>query len=216
MVEVVGIYQDIDSETVYEYSQAELKQLFSRVLREIHHSPQAVGSFTLENNMFEKLPFEKLTLGAYIDLEHFSQSAEDIGKIIAILYRRTQQNDKFSEKVFETYEDWLSIREEAFLDLEAQDVVGVKTEWIEWKSKLTTHYSGLFDTYQGDEDPESMDEMSRIEAENAKKMDEKRKAFAWESTILRLCNNNASEFTKILEMPVILVFNILSTLKIEQ
>jgi hypothetical protein len=216
MVEVVGIYQDIDNETVYEYSQAELKQYFARVLREIHHSPQAVESFTLENHKFEKLPFEKLSLGAYIDLENFSQKPEDIGKIVSILYRRTQQVDNFSEKVFEPYDDWLNVREKAFLDLQAADVVGIKSEWIEWKNTLTTHYSGLFDTYQGDEDTESMDEISRIEAENAKRMDEKRKAFAWESTILRLCNQNAAEFTKILDMPVILVFNILSTLKIEQ
>jgi len=216
MVDVIGIYQDVDNEIVYEYTQKEIHELFSKVLRHIHHSPQAVATFETDGSKFEKLPFEKLSLGAYIDLENFSQKPEDIGKIIAILYRKTQQADKFSEKVFENYDDWLTIREEAFLDLKAHDVVGIKTEWIAWKNNLTTHYSGLFDTYQGDEDLENADETSRIEAENAKRMDERRKAFAWESTILRLCNGNAADFTKILEMPVILVFNILSTLKIEQ
>ena len=62
--------------------------------------------------------------------------------------------------------------------------------------------------YQKDLNPD----VTSDEIKEQKKEQEKQK-FAWESTIMALCNDDLSKFNSILEMPVVLVFNILGMKK---
>jgi hypothetical protein len=65
----------------------------------------------------------------------------------------------------------------------------------------------LVDVVTDDEVLEDADEIKE-----QKKEQEKQK-FAWESTIMTLCNDDLSKFNDILNMPVVLVFNILGMKK---
>lgn len=217
MVEVVSIYSDQDQEEVYDLPIAELRERFEVVMRVLALPAKASKEIEIEGTKFHKLPFEKLTLGAYIDLDYYLQNPADLSKVAAVLYRRAKDRGMFETLEYEDYGDWVNHREQYFLELPVDQIAGIKVEYIEFRARLQNQYSVLFDTYVEDDDfDEIVDEKTRLEAENAKRLDETRQAFAWENTIMMLVNNNAADFEKIFKLPVILVFNILSTIKINK
>ncbi len=65
----------------------------------------------------------------------------------------------------------------------------------------------LVDVVPDDEVLEDADEIKE------QKREQQKQKFAWESTIMALCNDDLSKFNDILKMPVVLVFNILGMKK---
>ena len=85
-------------------------------------------------------------------------------------------------------------------------------EFLEWRNKLQESYSGLFNQVY-DEDEEEEETKNTITEITRKQREEEAKSFTWENIILQLTNNDASKYRDALNMPIIMVFNILSTFK---
>ena len=154
-------------------------------------------------------PFSKLTLGEFIDLEHYFSNnyLDHFCHILALLYRRTSKN-VYGDDIIEPYEYSPRDRLDWYLDYPITDVYGLIPEYLKYRENFTNTYTNLLvDVVADDEVLEDADEIKE------QKREQEKQKFAWESTIMALCNDDLSKFNDILNMPVVLVFNILGMKK---
>jgi hypothetical protein len=154
-------------------------------------------------------PYSKLSLGEFIDLEHYFSNnyLDHFCHILALLYRRTSKN-VYGDDIIEPYDYSPRDRLDWYLDYPITDVYGLIPEYIKYRENFTNTYTNLLsDVVPDDEVLEDADEIKE------QKREQQRQKFAWESTIMALCNDDLSKFNSILEMPVVLVFNILGMKK---
>lgn len=211
IAEWVSIYYDIDPEEIVNYSYIQLLELFDKI--KIQIKPVAVDSIIIHGQEFHKIPFNKLTLGEWIDLDYFIK-ADSLIEVLIILYRIKLDGGRFNEDRFEEYSFFIDKRKPYFQSVNIEDVMSVKTEYIKWQRQVIESYSGLFLSY--DKEEESYDGLSAQEIkeiELALQEDKKSQQFAWERIIMELVNNDLSRFNEVLKLPVIQVFNILSMIK---
>ena len=154
-------------------------------------------------------PYSKLSLGEFIDLEYYFSNnyLDHFCHILALLYRRTSKN-VYGDDIIEPYEYSPRDRLDWYLDYPITDVYGLIPEYIKFRENFTNTYTNLLaDVVPDDEVLEDEDEIKE------QKREQQRQKFAWESTIMALCNDDLSKFNDILKMPVVLVFNILGMKK---
>ena len=154
-------------------------------------------------------PFTKISLGEFIDLEHYFSNnyLDHFCHILALLYRRTSKN-VYGDDIIEPYNYSPSDRLDWYLDYKITDVYGLIPEYIKFRENFTNTYTNLLvDVVPDDEVLEDADEIKE------QKREQEKQKFAWESTIMALCNDDLSKFNDILNMSVVLVFNILGMKK---
>jgi len=154
-------------------------------------------------------PFTKISLGEFIDLEHYFSNnyLDHFCHILALLYRRTSKN-VYGDDIIEPYNYSPSDRLDWYLDYKITDVYGLIPEYIKFRENFTNTYTNLLvDVVPDDEVLDDADEIKE------QKREQEKQKFAWESTIMALCNNDLSKFNSILDMSVVLVFNILGMKK---
>jgi len=154
-------------------------------------------------------PFTKISLGEFIDLEHYFSNnyLDHFCHILALLYRRTSKN-VYGDDIIEPYNYSPSDRLDWYLDYKITDVYGLIPEYIKFRENFTNTYTNLLvDVVTDDEVLEDADEIKE------QKREQEKQKFAWESTIMALCNNDLSKFNDILDMSAVLVFNILGMKK---
>lgn len=154
-------------------------------------------------------PFTKISLGEFIDLEHYFSNnyLDHFCHILALLYRRTSKN-VYGDDIIEPYNYSPSDRLDWYLDYKITDVYGLIPEYIKFRENFTNTYTNLLvDVVTDDEVLDDADEIKE------QKREQEKQKFAWESTIMALCNDDLSKFNDILDMSVVLVFNILGMKK---
>lgn len=154
-------------------------------------------------------PFTKISLGEFIDLEHYFSNnyLDHFCHILALLYRRTSKN-VYGDDIIEPYNYSPSDRLDWYLDYKITDVYGLIPEYIKFRENFTNTYTNLLvDVVADDEVLEDAEEIKE------QKREKEQQKFAWESTIMALCNDDLSKFNDILDMSAVLVFNILGMKK---
>jgi hypothetical protein len=154
-------------------------------------------------------PFTKISLGEFIDLEHYFSNnyLDHFCHILALLYRRTSKN-VYGDDIIEPYNYSPSDRLDWYLDYKITDVYGLIPEYIKFRENFTNTYTNLLvDVVTDDEVLEDAEEIKE------QKREKEQQKFAWESTIMALCNDDLSKFNDILNMSAVLVFNILGMKK---
>jgi len=154
-------------------------------------------------------PFTKISLGEFIDLEHYFSNnyLDHFCHILALLYRRTSKN-VYGDDIIEPYNYSPSDRLDWYLDYKITDVYGLIPEYIKfWENFTNTYTNLLVDVVPDDEVLDDADEIKE------QKREQEKQKFAWESTIMALCNDDLSKFNDILDMSAVLVFNILGMKK---
>lgn len=154
-------------------------------------------------------PFSKLSLGEFIDLEHYFSNnyLDNFCHILALLYRRTSKN-VYGDDIIEPYDYSPRDRLDWYLDYKITDVYGLIPEYIKFRTNFTNTYTNLLVNVVPDD--EVLDDPDEIKEQ---KKEQEIQKFAWESTIMALCNDDLSKFNDILNMSVVLVFNILGMKK---
>ena len=205
-IDVLSALTDSDISEFEELDIDELGEL-TKQIKWVQSDPSRRYKNKLDNYVLK--PFSKLTLGEFIDLEHYFSNnyLDHFCHILALLYRRTSKN-VYGDDIIEPYEYSPRDRLDWFLDYPITDVYGLIPEYLKYRENFTNTYTNLLvDVVADDEVLEDADEIKE-----QKKEQEKQK-FAWESTIMALCNDDLSKFNDILKMPVVLVFNILGMKK---
>lgn len=209
-VEVVGIYKDIPSSEILDWPVSKLKSEYSKVVRMLHHIPDGKDYIEVNGQQFGKIPFTSITFGEYVDLEFYLTEGKLI-PLLTTLYRRVYKEDPMLPPKFEAHGNYGEVREKYFLELDALSILGVKGEYIKWREKLHKSYSGLFSNLV-DENEESSG--STISEKRALEEEKNKKAFVWEKIIMTLTQGDASRYKEIFNMSIIMVFNMLSYLKL--
>ena len=205
-IDVLCILTDKDVSYFEELELNELSEL-TKQIKWLQSDPSRRYKNKLDNYVLK--PFSKLTLGEFIDLEHYFSNnyLEHFCHILALLYRRTSKN-VYGDDIIEPYEYSPRDRLDWFLEYPITDVYGLIPEYLKYRENFTNTYTNLLvDVVPDDEVLEDADEIKE-----QKKEQEKQK-FAWESTIMALCNDDLSKFNDILDMSAVLVFNILGMKK---
>ena len=205
-IDVLSALTDSDISEFEELDIDELSELTSQI-KWINSEPSKRYKNKLDKYVLK--PFTKISLGEFIDLEHYFSNnyLDHFCHILALLYRRTSKN-VYGDDIIEPYNYSPSDRLDWYLDYKITDVYGLIPEYIKFRENFTNTYTNLLvDVVPDDEVLEDADEIKE------QKREQEKQKFAWESTIMALCNDDLSKFNDILDMSAVLVFNILGMKK---
>jgi len=205
-IDVLSALTDSDISEFEELDIDELSELTSQI-KWLQSDPSRRYKSKLDKYVLK--PFSKLTLGEFIDLEHYFSNnyLDHFCHILALLYRRTSKN-VYGDDIIEPYNYSPSDRLDWYLDYKITDVYGLIPEYIKFRENFTNTYTNLLvDVVADDEVLEDAEEIKE------QKREQQKQKFAWESTIMALCNDDLSKFNDILDMSAVLVFNILGMKK---
>jgi hypothetical protein len=173
-------------------------------------------NFSKEIFNYKIKELNKLTLGEFIDIDHFisTNSINNLHIICSILYKK-YKDDEWGNTIEEPYIYDIYKRAEEFLDLPVNKVFGIIEYFIKYKNDFMDSYSNLFEdsNYDVIENEEMFDEEELVELKKEIE-DEKSKAkFSWDSIIYNLSSGDITKMDAITNLPLIYVFNTLSMKK---
>lgn len=205
-IDVLCILTDKDVSYFEELELNELSELIKQI-KWLQSDPSRRYKNKLDKYVLK--PFTKLTLGEFIDLEHYFSNnyIDHFCHIIALLYRRTSKN-VYGDDIIEPYEYSPRDRLDWFLDYPITDVYGLIPEYLKFRENFTNTYTNLLEDVHTDD--EVLDDPDEIKEQ---KKEKQKQRYAWEYTIMSLCNDDVTKFNQVLDMPVVLIFNILGMRK---
>jgi hypothetical protein len=201
-IEALSILSDTDPEELEDLDPEELINLASKVQfikREPSNKPKdLVKGFRLK-------PLDALTLGEFIDLEHYTmQLAENFTLLLSILYKRWK-SDEWGNLVFEPYTYNLMSRKDVFNELQINDVFGAVNNYITYSNDFKQRYENLFNPVI-EEEPDELDEDDlKAEAE-----EQRFNKWSWEKLLYDLSNQDLTKIDAVTDLPLVFVFNMLS------
>lgn len=202
-LEAISILSDTDPEELEELSPEQLIEIaseFSFIKREPSNTPkQAVKGFMLK-------PLDALTLGEFIDLEHYiSQSVQNFDILLSILYKRWKR-DEWGNLIFEPYTYKLDERTEVFNELSINEVFGAVNNYIAYSNDFKQRYENLFNPVI------EQDEEVELDAEDLKAEQEEKvfTKWSWEKLLYDIANEDLTKIDAVTDLPLVFVFNMLS------
>lgn len=203
IIEGLSILSDTDPEEFEDLDPEELINLAKQVSfikREPSNKPnELVKGFRLK-------PLDRLTLGEFIDLEHYTmQLAENFDILLSILYKRWK-TDEWSNVIFEPYSYSLVSRKEVFSDVSINEVFGAVNNYISYANDFKKRYENLFNPIIEEDEPADLDE-DDLKAEAEEKVFTK---WSWEKLLYDLSNQDLTKIDAVTDLPLVFVFNMLS------
>lgn len=211
MLEVISIVTDTDIDELEELSFTDVTKL-ERELYWLRSEPSKniePKKYIGWNWYFYK-GLDSLTLGEFIDLNHFFSDnfVTNLPTICAILYRKQKKNE-WGELMIEPYDYDPKQRAEHFLEIPITEVYGIIPSFLDYKENFENTYKTLFKPDLSDEPIEDLDEETKKEIEEEEKLDK----FSWERLIYTLTNGDITKTDRVLNLSVVYVFNVLSMKK---
>lgn len=171
----------------------------------------------IDEEKFYPIDFNKITLGEFIDLEHFiTEPNKNIGIILSILFRRIiKPGNQFEYNKLEPYGDWIYLRSSLFNDISIEDVFGYVNNYLKFRSVLFERYAGLFDASEPEEEEidSSLDLRTKLEMAKERQKNKNARKWGWGILLLQMANNNPLDVSKASEMLLVEAFNILAMRK---
>jgi hypothetical protein len=196
------IIEDMD----YDEVKKEIDELGWLKLEPIGQLNSKIDEYTIKS-------FKNITLGEFIDIEHYYIEAVDNLHIISSILYRKQMIDKWGNIEWEPYEYNIESRSEIFLDQPITKVVGVLNGYIDFRTKFLNSYENLFQESNND-DFEELTGREKIDAQKEEMENKAKSKWSWESILLGLSNNDVTKFDDLFKTSLILVFNTLSAKKV--
>ena len=208
-IEIVAALAEISSDELEDMDVSEVSELL-RTITFINSEPSKNYKHDLDKWKFK--PFNKLTVGEFIDLEYFFSSdyTKYIGHIAAICYRQSFVN-KWNELIFEPYKFSPFDRCHEFDEYKITEIYGVIPEYLSFRESFMNTYRNLFEDDQINEDEEDQPKTSEeVKADKEKKSAIK---WSWERLIYSLCNEDLTKMNQVTDMLLIPTFNMLGMKK---
>jgi hypothetical protein len=202
-IEALSILSDTDPEELEDLDPEviiELAQKVSFIRREPSNKPKdMVIGLRLK-------PLDALTLGEFIDLEHYSmQLAENFTLLLSILYKRWK-TDEWGNLVYEPYTYSLMSRKDTFNELNINEVFGAVNNYVAYSNDFKKRYENLFNPVIEEDEPTDLDEED-LKAEAEEKVFSK---WSWEKLLYDLANQDLTKIDAITDLNLVFVFNMLS------
>lgn len=211
-IEVISIYEDKDPDELYDEDIKSLLPKYDRIIRELQNYHKPVKLINVEGNNLHLKPFTQLSLGEWIDLDYYLTN-NMLVEALVVFYRKKESNG-FDEDKWEKYGSFIENRKIFFLDIPYKSIIGVLKDFKEWREHFILSNRDLFNVEQEEEDLSSLSKEQIAEIRQIEKLEENKRKFAWEKLVMDLCNGDITKFNDVLNLPLIMVFNILSMQKI--
>jgi len=201
-IEALSILSDTDPEELEDLDPEELIDLARKVnfiQREPSNKPkELVKGLNLK-------PLDRLTLGEFIDLEHYAmQFVQNFDILLSILYKRTKR-DEWGNIIFEPYSYSLMSRKELFHEVSINEVYGAVKNYIDYSNDFKKRYENLFNPVIEEEETELDEDDLKAEAEE--KVFSK---WSWEKLLYDLSNQDLTKIDAVTDLSLVFVFNMLS------
>ena len=218
-IQILSILSNQSIEDIEDIEYDDFKQHIAN-LNFIYRLPTKQPSIKLniEDTDLYLMDLTQITIGEFIDLEYFITDGytKNLSLILSILYRRkTIHNSSFIIDEFEPYGNWIYHRAPLFNDICINDVYGVITNYLTFRSNIFETYQGLFDN----EDPEELDIddsesfKSKLEKTKANNEGKAVRKWGWDALLLKLAKNDPSRLNEVTGMPLIQALNVLSMVR---
>lgn len=183
-------------------------------------SQKTKNSITISDIQFHKIDFYKMTIGEFIDLEHYFTNNYylNLDKILAIVYRRkiTSENVLLFEDTFEPYDNFIGVRSKLFNQASINDVNGIISEYLIFRKRIFDVYSGLFNTdedYDDNEDDIENDDKDVNSKKDNPSNESKAIKWGWDLILYKLAQTNPLDIERATNIPLIQGLNILAMMK---
>jgi len=201
-IEAISILSDTDPEELEDLDPEELINLARKVSfiqREPSNKPkELVKGLKLK-------PLDRLTLGEFIDLEHYAmQFVQNFDILLSILYK-SWKTDEWGNLIFEPYSYSLVSRKLLFHDVSINEVYGAVKNYIDYSNDFKKRYENLFNPVIEEEETELDEDDLKAEAEE--KVFSK---WSWEKLLYDLSNQDLTKIDAVTDLNLIFVFNMLS------
>jgi hypothetical protein len=201
-IEALSILSDTDPEELEDLDPEELINLARKVSfiqREPSNKPkELVKGLKLK-------PLDRLTLGEFIDLEHYAvQFVQNFDILLSILYKRWK-TDEWGSLIFEPYSYSIMSRKDIFHEVSINEVYGAVKNYIDYSNDFKKRYENLFNPIIEEEDTELDEDDLKAEAEE--KVFSK---WSWEKLLYDLSNQDLTKIDAVTDLNLIFVFNMLS------
>lgn len=170
-------------------------------------------SYNNEIKGYKVNDFNKITLGQWIDLDEYIKNFNPLN-IITTLYQKYSV-DGFGNYSFEPYVYLKENRYQDFMEIPLTHVYGVITSFNQYRDRVLNAYTQLFDLEEDGEFTPSDEEkiiLSNEEIEIIRKeieQEKEKQKFSWQNLLYHLVNGDLTKIEKVLELPVLFVFNML-------
>lgn len=151
--------------------------------------------------------FKLLTLGEFIDLEHYIQDVKkNASKIIAILLRKTKIGE-WGELIFEPYKV-VNVEQRAneMLEQKASDVYGIIKAYIDFSKDFKEKRKSMFEGGDEEDEDEENDEPTTAEDRKEERAEQSKKKWAWEILLYNLMRKDLTKFEDVTDLDLHLVF----------
>lgn len=172
-------------------------------------------NFSNKIGEYEFKPFIKLTLGEFIDLEHFFSTdfIANLHKICAIFYKR-HRADEWGNIIEEPYIYDLDKRGESYLDININSIYGIISHYKENRENVMNIYNIIFQDNTELDDVEGLSEWEIEEIKKEIEEDKKKAIWSWPAMIHRLANGDVTKYDAITNLPLIFIFNEMAMRKV--
>ena len=208
-IEILAIVADVSSEELEDLDIEEVTAMINEI-KFVNSEPSKQYKHQVNDYHFK--PLDKLTIGEYIDLEfYFSKDYnQNIGHIASIFYRQKSTNE-WGVTVFEPYNFSPRQRFELFEDYCINDIYGIVPEFIAFRENFMETYGNLFhDETDSDEEEDKPTTSQESKDLQLKKSELK---WGWERLVYSLCNEDLTKFNEVINLPLIMTFNMLAMKK---
>ena len=208
-IEILAIVADVSSEDLEDLDIEEVTAMINEI-KFVNSEPSKQYKHQVSDYHFK--PLDKLTIGEYIDLEfYFSKDYnQHIAHIASIFYRQKSTNE-WGVTVFEPYNFSPRQRFELFEDYCINDIYGIVPEFIAFRENFMETYGNLFhDDQDSDEEEDKPTTTQESKDLQLKKSELK---WGWERLVYSLCNEDLTKFNEVINLPLIMTFNMLAMKK---
>lgn len=208
-VEILATLMGVPTSDIEDYDISEVSELLADI-KFIKSEPSKAYKHTIDDWKFK--PLAKLTVGEFIDLEHFVSTNQiaNISHIASILYRKYSKNE-WGELVYEPYKFSPFERAELFDDYCINDIYGIVPEYLAFRNTFMEKYKPLFQDDSGSQD----DDSQPMSSQESKELQEEKSAikWSWERLLYTICNEDLTKFDEVTDLSLVLTFNMLAMKK---
>lgn len=228
LIEQISILTELDSDNdiFFQLTEEELT-LIQKELKWISTSKYLINTkkyFECNNFKYKKIDFTNMLVAEYITLDYYVTNTplNFIREFITTCYRR-YKIDEFGNEIMEPFTFDFEQRKYEFDQLPL-DIFPLQ-EFIDFRNDCLTSFDLLHKTETlddedlDDEEDEYIEENEELNfreqqaLEEAKQQEAIKRIFNWEKIFMNLTNNNIVESHKVLDLPILYLFRIITMLK---
>jgi len=198
MIFLVSVVFDLDILEVQDWRAHQLIEHYKRALDVVQITQKHKQEIEIDGELKRLIPFNKLSLGMFIDLE---AGKDDIAKVCAILY-----TDKEKYSLIEIDE-----RTEQINELPVSWVYGAYKSYLSFRDSFFKSYDIFTDPFEGIKVDELNDEEKEIYDTEMKERE--KQGDQWMTIVNALSQNDITKFEQVLDTNLFLCFNQLTYLK---